>query len=283
MVGVADPREPADNAAPLLRFPLREAAVATSAGYARYFDVEGRRYSHLIDPRTLRPVEAGVSATIVAGDCLTANALSTAAAVLGAAEGVSLARTYALDHLLVGGGGGGAGDAASAGAASASEAPIGTLGGAENGAWPAGFQVAVHVTLKQPDGGRFKRPYVAVWVEGRDQKVVRTLTIWGSQGKYQRELTKWWGAAGGDFTVIRNVSRATRPSGTYTVAWDGLDERGAPAPAGEYRIWIEISREHGHHIFESVVLLCGTEPRTAELRATAESDVTRIEFGPKGK
>lgn len=292
MVGIANPRDPADNAAPLLQFPLRNAAVATSAGYARFFEIGGRRYSHLIDPRTLRPIDAGVSATIVAGDCLTANALSTAAAVLGTAEGASLARTYALDHLLVGesgtGGSGGSSGAERATNAIASSTP--TLAPAAtaltasvsaNNPWPADFQVAVTVALKSPDGFRFKRPYVAVWVEDHDQKVVRTLAIWGTQGRYLPEMTKWWRATGGDRSIIRAVSRATRQPGTYTLAWDGRNQEGDPMPTGEYKIWVEINREHGHHVYESASLKCGTDATEVELRATAESDAASISYGPK--
>src|SRR5258706_15798311 len=87
VVGVADPECPAENAPVRGTLVLREAAVATSGGYARYFTIGERRYSHLIDPRTLRPVEDVASATVVASDCVTANAMSTAACVLGAREG----------------------------------------------------------------------------------------------------------------------------------------------------------------------------------------------------
>ena len=48
-VGVAYPRHPAENAPPLARFTLRNAAVATSGDYARPFVIAGRDYSHLID------------------------------------------------------------------------------------------------------------------------------------------------------------------------------------------------------------------------------------------
>ena len=283
MVGIANPRDPADNTAPLLQFPLRNAAVATSAGYARGYEIGGRRYSHLIDPRTLRPIDAGVSATIVAGDCLTANALSTAAAVLGTSEGASLARTYALDHLLVGESGSSGSTAAIADSAP-SLAPVATMSALPvdaNATWPARFQVAVTVTLKSPDGFRFKRPYVAVWVEDQAHQVVRTLAIWGTQGRYLPEMTKWWRATGGDRSVIRAVSRATRQPGTYTLAWDGRNQQGDPMPTGEYKIWVEINREHGHHVYESASLTCGTDATEVELRETAESDAASISYGPK--
>ena len=51
-VGVADPVANADNAAPLGVLAVHDAVVATSGGYKRGFDIAGRHYSHVIDPRT---------------------------------------------------------------------------------------------------------------------------------------------------------------------------------------------------------------------------------------
>ena len=54
-VGVTDPLDNADNAAPLTRLAVRDRAVATSGSYRRGFDIGGRHYSHIVDPRTGRP------------------------------------------------------------------------------------------------------------------------------------------------------------------------------------------------------------------------------------
>jgi len=69
---------------------LADAAVATSGDYARYFTVQGRRLSHIVDPRTGRPVSDMPSVTVVAPDATTADALATAISVLGPKEGVEL-------------------------------------------------------------------------------------------------------------------------------------------------------------------------------------------------
>ncbi|QTN33261.1 FAD:protein FMN transferase [Akkermansiaceae bacterium] len=67
-------------------------AVSASGDYARYFTHEGKRYGHILDPRTGWPVDNGMRAvTVVAGSCLEAGAYSTAVYVLGAEEGVELA------------------------------------------------------------------------------------------------------------------------------------------------------------------------------------------------
>lgn len=66
----------------------RDCAIATSGDYEQYFTWKGKRYSHIIDPRSGRPLCGGtVSATIVLpGDCVTADALATAASVLKVEE-----------------------------------------------------------------------------------------------------------------------------------------------------------------------------------------------------
>jgi len=63
-------------------------AVATSGNYARYAQIAGKRYSHIIDPRTGRPAEAAQSATVVAPSAMAADIWATALSVLGR-EGLS--------------------------------------------------------------------------------------------------------------------------------------------------------------------------------------------------
>ncbi len=71
---------------------LPPCGIATSGDYERYFTVGGRRFSHIIDPRTGWPVEAMPSVTIVAPDATTADGLSTGVSVLGVKEGLAAAR-----------------------------------------------------------------------------------------------------------------------------------------------------------------------------------------------
>ena len=78
-IAVADPNAPHDNAEPLTRIVLTNAAIATSGAYARG--------AHLLDPRTGQQLKSAASATVVAPDAVTANALATTLCIAGEEEG----------------------------------------------------------------------------------------------------------------------------------------------------------------------------------------------------
>ena len=70
-------------------------ALATSGDYERFFEVEGRRYCHILDPRTGWPVANGCQqATVIAATCLQAGVLSTTAFVLGVPKGVDFIQSF---------------------------------------------------------------------------------------------------------------------------------------------------------------------------------------------
>jgi len=77
------------------------AAVCTSGDYARFVEIGGRRYSHIIDPRSGRPAAGVASVTVVAGDAITADVWTTALSVLGEA-GISRLPAEAEAMLVVG-------------------------------------------------------------------------------------------------------------------------------------------------------------------------------------
>jgi len=83
--------------------PLRDAAFATSGDYRSFFVRDGVRYSHILDPRTGRPVSNGVvGVSILAPDCTLADGLATAVMVMGAEAGVALLeRLPAVEGLVV--------------------------------------------------------------------------------------------------------------------------------------------------------------------------------------
>ncbi|MGZ8259160.1 MAG: FAD:protein FMN transferase, partial [Caldimonas sp.] len=83
LLGIQDPR---DAARLLAQLPLSEGALATSGDYERFFEHDGRRYCHVLDPRTGWPVEQWRSVSVVAPACLAAGALTTVAMLQGEAS-----------------------------------------------------------------------------------------------------------------------------------------------------------------------------------------------------
>jgi len=87
VVDIQHPHE-ADRSLATLR--VHDRSVATSGNYENYFEQHGKRYGHLIDPRTGYPVEAVASVTVLADTAMQADAISTAAFVLGPDQGFAL-------------------------------------------------------------------------------------------------------------------------------------------------------------------------------------------------
>jgi thiamine biosynthesis lipoprotein len=72
-------------------YSLRDQAVATSGDYQNFFELDGKAYSHEIDPRTGYPVRNDTaSATVVAPTCMDADSLATALMVMDTKEGLEL-------------------------------------------------------------------------------------------------------------------------------------------------------------------------------------------------
>ncbi|WP_407572621.1 FAD:protein FMN transferase [Deinococcus altitudinis] len=89
-VDVMNPFAPYDNAAPLVRVPLRQQGLATSGGAFRGFKVGPDQFSHLLDPRTGYPVDQVVGASVLAATCADADVLATAFSVFRPAESLAL-------------------------------------------------------------------------------------------------------------------------------------------------------------------------------------------------
>lgn len=87
LFGVQHPRDPEQY---LAVEDLGLAAIATSGDYEQYFNWEGERYHHLLDPKTGYPARASISATVWAATALDADILSTAVFVLGPEQGLAL-------------------------------------------------------------------------------------------------------------------------------------------------------------------------------------------------
>lgn len=282
-VGIQDPFHSEDNAKPLAGIDLANAAVATSGGYQRFYTIGGKRYSHILDPRSGRPAGAVASATVIAADGPTANALATTLCVLDPEAGLKLVATEPGAECLI---------LAADGTRFTSpglklhevvqdkkdekkEPMKGEL-------WPADHQVKVQVELPTiANTNKYRRPYVAIWIENAEGKPVRTLAVWGQAPKYLKDLFDWWKFARGDNALIKAVTRATRGPGKYDLSWDGKDEKGNALPQGTYTLKVEVHREHGKHIVQSGKIECKDKAAKAVLEKNEETAATTVEYAKK--
>lgn len=86
-IGIQHPRK---AGAVLARLVLREEAISTAGDYERFFERDGVRYHHILDPDTLKPARLCQSVTIVASEGTMADGLDTGIFVLGPEKGMAL-------------------------------------------------------------------------------------------------------------------------------------------------------------------------------------------------
>jgi thiamine biosynthesis lipoprotein len=95
-------RHPDDKDKVIARIPLVDTAISTSGDYERYFDEDGTRYHHIIDPRTGHSASKVRSATILANTATRTDGLSKTAFVLGAEQALEIYnRLQDVDAVLV--------------------------------------------------------------------------------------------------------------------------------------------------------------------------------------
>jgi thiamine biosynthesis lipoprotein len=94
MVGIQRP----EGIGTIGALPVRDRAVVTSGGYQRFFEYEGKRYAHILDPRTgwaLDEAKSALSVTVVAANATDADAFCTAIMVMGPQEGMEFVTQHA--------------------------------------------------------------------------------------------------------------------------------------------------------------------------------------------
>jgi thiamine biosynthesis lipoprotein len=97
-VGIADPNDPTRL---LFWIPLENASVATSGNYEQFFELNGIRYSHNIDPRTGMPVRGIKSVTIVSSSAELSDALATAVTIMGVDVGLHFIEQLPGTHCII--------------------------------------------------------------------------------------------------------------------------------------------------------------------------------------
>jgi len=91
-IGIRKPNEDPFNSDLNAAIELPDHALATSGNYLNFYEENGKKYAHTIDPASGYPVQHSIlSSTVLAGDCMTADAFATAFMVMGKDAGINIA------------------------------------------------------------------------------------------------------------------------------------------------------------------------------------------------
>ncbi|RUL87804.1 DUF2271 domain-containing protein [Tautonia sociabilis] len=305
-VGLASPKGDTEASEPFAFVEVKDRSVASSGGAHRGWEIGGRWYSHIIDPRSGRPAGHVASATVVAPSGIDADALATALNVLPIAEGIRLVdATPDVECLIVADDGqvhrsagwrrferppppGLALADPREGAAGSPDEDGGESGEARH--WADAYELVVRFEINRPEveQRRYRRPYVVVYIEDESGHVVRHLLMWVSMSgsgpdNWLPDLLRWYRSDAGRTRIERRnkayaIGRSTRPPGTYAIGWDGKDDQGEPLPAGKYTIFIEAAREHGTHQVIRAPVTIGDEPFSEEFEGNVEIKSAAVEY-----
>lgn len=169
------------------------------------------------------------------------------------------------------------------GSPDASESPASgetaqSSGGSAGGALTVDFTVESSSTgMGGPGGGR--NPYIAVWVETSGGDFVQTIALWhlqGGQDRWLSEMFTWYQASGG----VETNSGATRAAGDYSVGWDLTDADGNAVAAGDYELFIEGNREHGHYELLQTTITVGSDAASGDLEPNGDITAASWTFQP---
>lgn len=112
----------------------------------------------------------------------------------------------------------------------------------------------VEIEIPRIDAAEYHRPYVAVWVEGADQKALANLAVWymmkdtkeGHGTKWLPDLRQWWRRSGRTLKVpVDGVTGPTRPVGKHSLRFGADTPELARLAPGRYTLVVEAAREVG--------------------------------------
>jgi hypothetical protein len=148
--------------------------------------------------------------------------------------------------------------------------------------WDESMELIVRVELAS-FWGRYRRPYLAIWIEDQNRFPVRTVALWYNKDRYLPELKAWYR---GDrlrsmaerSDLAHSVSSATRAAGKYTFQWDGKDNSGRLVKRGRYTVLIEAAREHGtYQLIQQPMDFAGA-PRQIQLPGGTEMTSASLDY-----
>mgnify|MGYP006185914587 FL=1 len=150
--------------------------------------------------------------------------------------------------------------------------------------WDPKFELTINFKFNTIEDNSH-RPYAAIWVENEKRESVRNLALWYRKTNWIPDLRNWYRINGERFKADKDnyasVTGATRNPGSYTIKWDGKDDKGNYVPQGKYTVIIETAKEHGTNEVIRQALDLKKAPIKATNTGNVEVSAARFEFGKK--
>ena len=148
----------------------------------------------------------------------------------------------------------------------------------------------INVEIPKLNVAEYHRPYVAVWIEGADQKVAANLSVWyqqtsNSEGhgtKWLPDLRQWWRKSGRTLKVpVDGVTGPTRPVGKHALTFTDKQPQLAKLPPGEYTLVVEAAREVGGRELVKIPFTWPTKaPQSGKAQGSSELGAVALSIKP---
>jgi len=100
-IGIKNPRQTGEKDEIIAKIRLHDKAISTAGDYERFFLLDGRRYHHLLDPKTGYPAALCRSVSVIAEKGVTTDGFDNAVFILGPEKGMKLAKEMGIDAMII--------------------------------------------------------------------------------------------------------------------------------------------------------------------------------------
>ena len=150
-------------------------------------------------------------------------------------------------------------------------------------------EIDINVEIPKLNVAEYHRPYVAIWIEGADQKVASNLAVWyqmkdtaeGHGTKWLPDLRQWWRKSGRTLKVpVDGITGPTKPVGKHALRLDESHPELKKLPAGNYTLVVEAAREVGGRELLRVPFEWKGKPSTGSARGKTELGAVALAAKP---